>query len=280
MLHTGKKPFAHDSRDVRYADIRPSGMPALPALPQSWGRGMDFTNWLMLGNGPQDDNSIDPSWAAAEGAGDCTMADPGHSVMMNAYDSGNVVPVISGLTAIKQYADLSNRADPGKGYDPQTGENDDGLEIRNVLDYRLKEGYLDDNGNRHQIGIYVLIEVGDWASLREACWLFPGLSVGMTITQAQMDQFNNNQVWSYVPNSQSLGGHDVILVGRPAPGLWTVVTWARRQVITAQCLGRQADEIWAYLTPERYSTVTGLTYNGYKDVDMEKYITMVGKSVT
>jgi hypothetical protein len=279
-LKLGKKPFVPDERDILYSAVRPKDV-QLPDLPAGWGRGMDFKSdvppsaggWGMLGNGPCDDRSIPRSWAAYDGAGDCTCADVAHAIRMEAHDSGRAVPAISSRTVIEQYADLS-------GYNPRTGDNDDGLEIRDVLRYRLHEGFADDAGTRHKIGVYVRVDVEDWRLLREACWLFPGLSIGLSITQAQMDQFDANETWSYVPGSPDLGGHDVPIVGHPRGGLWTVISWGRRQIATYRLLEEQCDEVWAYVDPDRYSAVTGKTYNGYTDVDLEAYIYAVAGSVS
>lgn len=278
-LPMGKKSKTYDSRDLQYENLRGSATNVVQ-VPVSWGRGMDFSNWGMAGNGPIDpgDNSIPADWpAAANGCGDCTIADPTHCEKMNAHDAGAPVPPISAMTSVKNYSYVTGKAN-GAAYNPQTGENDTGLEIRDVLNYRVNEGLFDDNDIRYKIGIYLALEVGNWASLQEACWLFPGVSFGMDMTQAQMDQFNNNQVWRYVAGSPTIGGHCIPCVGRPYPGAFTVITYGKRQVMTTTLILKQVTEIWAYLDIARYEKNTGLTYNGYKSVDMEKYIYNVGKA--
>lgn len=282
-LKTGKLPATYDSRDIRYADIRPKGV-NIPVVPLSWTRGGDFTDWGMKGNGPQDaDDPLPAEWtiAAQQGAGDCTCADPTHAEMMNAHDAGNTPVQISAKTTVQSYMTLTELANgPGKGYDPTTGANDTGLECRFVLDYRQKTGWIDDKGVLHQIGPYVSIEPGNWQHLREACWLFPGLTIGVTLDQAQEDQFNAGQNWQYTPGSTVLGGHDVIIVGHPGPGLWDVITWGKKQTVTYQFLTKQCDEIWAYTDMERISAVTCKTYNNYSEVDLAEYITTMSATVS
>lgn len=265
-LPLGKLPATYDSRDIRYADIRPKGV-VLPQVPFSWGLGEDFgtSNWLMLGNGP--DNTV---FEGFQGCGDCAWAGPGHEEMQAAHEAKRAVPQFSGKTIVNQYSAYS-------GYNPETGANDNGSNVRDVLNWRQTKGLLDDNGNAYKIGTYVSIEPGNSSMLREACWLFESVGIGIEFPDSAMDQFNNGQVWSVVKNSPIDGGHYIPVVGHPWPNFWTCITWGQRQVMTWNFIATYCDEAWAYIDPERYSAVTGDTYNSYKDADLEKYITMVGQ---
>lgn len=264
VLFTGKRPATYDRRDLRFADVRPKGL-TLPNLPMTWGHGTDFPDWGMLGNGP--DDTVFPGFG---GAGDCAWAGPAHEEEQAAHESGRPIPPFSGKTVINQYSAYC-------GYDSQTGANDQGSDVREVLKWRQQKGLLDDNGVAYKIGAYVALEPGNWQTLREASYLFQSVGIGFQFPTSAMDQFNNGQNWSIVNGAQIDGGHYVPIVGHPWPGYWTVITWGRRQVATWSFLQKYCDEIWAYIDPERYSTVTGETYNGYQSVDLEKYITLVGK---
>src|SRR5438309_5693218 len=147
---TGRSSFVEDRRDLLFEDAA-EGV-AVPDPPADYGRGMDFQNgappgWGMLGNGPADDGSVPTDWAAHRGAGCCTCSDPAHVIKMNAVDTGVAVPNFTCKSVLGEYSVLS-------GYDPQSGANDTGLECRQVLDYRLKQGFADADGNRHKIGAY------------------------------------------------------------------------------------------------------------------------------
>ena len=67
----------------------------------------------------------------------------------------------------------------GAAYDPVSGNNDNGLEVRQVLDYGQKQGYADDQGNRYKTGTYISIEPANWQALRECCYLFDVVTVGL-----------------------------------------------------------------------------------------------------
>lgn len=274
QLHLGKKPATYDSRDLLYREARPKSLPiSLTDLPTTWGHGADFSStdpppkgWGMLGNGPQDDGSVDPSWAAAGGAGDCAWAGPAHEEMQAAHESGRKIPPFSSLTILKQYSEYC-------GYNLQTGAGDMGSDVREVLKWRQKKGLKSNSGHAYKIGAYYSLELGDWQSLREACYLFESVGLGFEFPESAMNQFNNGQTWSVVPGAQIDGGHYVPIVGHPWPGLWTCITWGRRQVMTWQFIQQYADELWCYIDFERYNRVTGKTAEGYQDVDLERYIT-------
>lgn len=260
----GKQAATYDRRDIRYADVRPTGV-TLPAVPVAWGAGMDFTDWSELGNGP--DDTVFPGF---QGCGDCAWAGPAHEEMQAAHEAGRPIPAFSGKTIVDQYSAYS-------GYNAQTGANDNGSNVRDVLKWRQSKGLLDDAGTAYKIGTYLALEPGNPEQLREACYLFESVGIGINFPGSAMDQFDAGKTWSVVSGSSIEGGHYIPVVGHPHAGSWTVITWGKRQVATWGFLAKYVDEAWAYIDPERYSTVTGQTYNHYADADLERYLTLVGQ---
>lgn len=273
-LHTGKLPATYDARDIRYSDVRVA-QPALPSIPSPHGGyGIDFTGidgWLMLGNGPCDDNSIDPTWAAFQGAGNCVWGGGAHEHMEASKNSGRAIPPFTCRNVLAQYSAYS-------GYDLQTGTSDTGSNVRDVLSWRQKTGLIDSNGVAHKIGTYVSIEPGNTSALWEALWLFESVGIGIEFPVSAMDQFNAGKTWSVVNGAQIEGGHYIPLVGHPSANVWTCVTWGRRQTLTPAFLAKYCDEAWAHIDPLRYNQVTGLTLEKYADADLERYLTLVGQS--
>jgi hypothetical protein len=98
------------------------------------------------------------------------------------------------------------------------------------------------------------------------------------VPESAMEQESQGLPWTVVPGMMNniAGGHDVTLVGHH-PDWWVCVTWGHRQPMTWEFLQATCDEAWCYLDDERYSAATGLTYNGYASVDLERYIAEVGK---
>lgn len=265
-LHLGKRDPTYDSRDLKYATVLATGsLPPVP--PPHGGYGMDFgsTGWLMLGNGP--DDTVFPGF---KGCGDCAWAGPAHETMESCKNAGRPVPQFSGKTVVDQYAEYS-------GFDPTSGTNDTGSNVRDVLTWRQTKGLFDDAGTAHKIGTYVALEPGDLNQLWEALWLFEAVGIGIQFPNSAMDQLQAGQPWSVVPGTTIEGGHYIPLVGQPTAGIWTCVTWGQRQVMTAQFLSAYCDEAWAWIDPERYTQVTGETQQGFRDADLEKYLTLVGQ---
>lgn len=280
-LHLGKAKFTPDARDWRWVDFRAALKAAgvLPKVPAIFGHGNTYTDWKMLGNGP------DPTapGRAAEGAGDCVWASADHETMVALTNAGQspttVAALFDGSTAIADYAAAT-------GYNPTTGEGDDGTEIRAALTYRQKTGIVDKTGARHKIGPYVSIEPGNIQHLLEALYFFEGLPIGVELQEAQMDQFNAAEqrgvtpVWSYVRNSPVIGGHCVPEVGHPEAVELAGLSWAKKVILTEGFLTHQCDEVWAYLTPERISRVTGKSYEGATEAQLEEALHSIGKSIT
>lgn len=266
-LKLGKKAPTYDKRDWTYAELRAAV--TLPKFPNpSGGYGMDFgsSNWRMLGNGPDD-----TVFQGFGGCGDCAWAGPAHETMEMAYNARGPIPPFSGKTVVDQYSAYC-------GYDPKSGNNDNGSVVRDVLNWRRTKGLLDDNGTAHKIGAFVSLEPGNLQQLWEALWLFESVGIGIEFPGSAMDQFNNNnQIWSVVPGAQIEGGHYVPLVGHPTNDVWTCITWAARQTITPQFLTKYCDEAWAYVSPELFNKVTGKSQQSFTQADLEQFIAQFGQ---
>lgn len=262
-LHLGKLPARPIKGAVKFSEIRKTVAGHLPPIPAQFGHGGDFPGkgWLMLGNGP--DNTVFPGF---QGCGDCAWADPAHAEMEAARNAGRPVPAFSGKTIVEQYSEYS-------GYNPRTGENDNGSQISDVIQWRQTKGLRDDHGNVYKIGQAVELDPGNIQELWEAAYLFECVTIGVVLCTAQMDQFDAHGPWDYVHGSPQEGGHDVPVVG--SSGL---VTWAERHGYTRAFYEHQNDEAVAYVDPLRYSAVTGETAEHFADADLEKYLTMIVQS--
>jgi hypothetical protein len=273
-LKTGKKPKQHDKRDFSLADFLP-GSPQLsqlaPPPEYGWGHGNTYADWSMLANGP---DPTAPGKAGEEGCGDCVVASAEHETMEFLTDSGRdvleVASLFDGSTAVEDYS-------ANGSYDPKTGAGDEGLEIREFLKYRQKTGIVDKKGDRHLIGPYLALEPGNREHLAFALRYFEAVTIGVLIGEAQMDAFLNAEaagrvpVWSHVRGSEE-DGHCIPLMGVPDPRHWAAISWRLRVFLTHPFVEYQCDEAWAYLSPERISAVTGKTYEGATEAQLEEYL--------
>jgi hypothetical protein len=198
--------------------------------------------------------------------------------MESANDAGNTPLKFTCLSTIEQYAKFTEYANPGQGYDPQTGANDEGSDPQQGIAWEQEVGMTDANGIVHKIGPTVAADPGNLTHLWEITYLLECAGVGISVQQAQEDQFNVEPIlWDYDPNSQTVGGHWIICVGHPSPSRLRVVTWGLAIQATDSFYTHLNDETFGWADLERVSTVTGKTYNHWTEVDTEEWITLLAQ---
>lgn len=274
-LHLGANNIAAEPHPdfVAFSDLRAKlrAEGTLPKTPQMFGHGHNRPQgaWGMLGNGP--DDTVFPGFG---GAGDCVIAGACHEEEESAENAKRPVPQFSGATAIKQYSEATERQN-GEAYDPQTGSGDTGLDPQEELKHRQEVGLYDDAGKHYRIGQVVTLTPGDIQQLWEATWLFENSSVCISVTEAQMQQFDEGPqpTWEHVPGSPDIGGHYV-----PAMGKLGVISWAEDVYYTPNFLRHQQTAGYCYADPLRYNAVTGETAEHWKDQDIEKFIVLIARA--
>jgi hypothetical protein len=265
-LHLGKTAPKPIENTVPYSDLRKCLVAAgvtLPKPPTVFGHGDDFTGteWLMLGNGP--DDTVFPGF---QGCGDCAWAGPAHEEKESAKNAGRAMPQFSGKTVVAQYSAYS-------GYDPQTGTNDNGSAIADVIKWRQDKGIYDDTGTVYKIGRAVSLTPGNLAELWEAAFLFECAGIGIQVPASVMQQFDAGQPWSYVKGSPIEGGHYIPVIGK-----LELVSWAETVKFTDGFYEHYNDETVCYLDNERYNAVTGETAEHYSHQDLEKYLVLIAQA--
>jgi hypothetical protein len=234
QLKFGKKPATKDSRDLLFANYR-TITPILPSHPAQFGHETLIQAWQMLGNGP--DDSVSPGF---QGAGDCVWAGGDHETMLWTTEGGNPA-TFTGANAISDYSAVTdyNPADPG---------TDQGTDTRVALKYRKNTGLIDANGNRHKIGAYLALELGNMNQLLEALYVCDAVGIGIQFPSSAMAQFNAGQPWDPVPGATIDGGHYIPLMA--VRNNLVVVTWAQLQQMTVAFYQQYCDEVWGILSQE------------------------------
>jgi hypothetical protein len=253
QLKLGKKPATYDKRDLLFAQFRTAE--ALPSHPKHFGHEklIQAKAWQMLGNGP--DDTVGQGFG---GAGDCVFAGGDHETMLWTLETGKVTK-FTGANAIADYSAVT-------GYDPkappdENGDNptDQGTNVRDALNYRLKTGLVDVNGTRHKIGAFVALELGNLDELLEALYLFGIVGIGFRFPDSAMDQFNAGKPWTVVPGPEPREGHYVPFVAYRKN--LECVSWGRIQKMTPGFYKKYCDEAWAILSPEML--VQGKSLEGF-----------------
>jgi hypothetical protein len=277
-LHGGKLPASPlRAGTICYTDIRPALAKAglIPTIPELFGHGHDFPQgkWLMLGNGPLggEEGTLPPNWkAAAEGAGNCTIADCFHTLMEAEKNAGKPLSPVDARCAIEAY-EARTLAANGTAYNPETGEGDTGLEIQAVIEWLLQEGCKDASGEAHKIAYSIALEPGNVQHLWEMVFFTEKVKMGLVLCEAQMTQFDAGPqpTWDYVAGSPEIGGHDT-----PAVGKLGLLSWAEDVYYTPAFIEHQNDESYGILHPEQFET-DGKDYEGYQEGDIEKLMTEI-----
>jgi hypothetical protein len=265
-LKLGKKPATYDSRDLLFAQYRTSE--PLPSHPKHFGHEklVAAKAWQMLGNGP--DSTVAPGFL---GAGDCVFAGGDHETMLWTIESGSAA-AFTGANAIHDYSAVTGY-NPHAPLDPN-GENptDNGTNVRDALKYRRKTGLTDAHGQRHKIGAYVALELGNMDELLEALYLFGVVGIGFAFPNSAMDQFNSGKPWSVVPGPAPRDGHYVPLVAYRQT--LECVTWGRIQKMTTEFYKKYCDEAWAILSPEMLAS--GKSPEGFNLAQLQKDLSGLG----
>lgn len=185
--------------------------------------------WGMLGN---------------DQLGDCTCAGVGHLRVANVHAStGQVLPVTTDET-VAFYENF--------GYRPDDPSSDQGAYCQKVLEFWHKRGFLGE-----KIAAFAKVNPRRRTEVMQAISTLGPLYIGLTITQANEDQFNNGEAWDIVPGSEELGGHCVIVGSYDAEGL-TCVTWGRLQRITWALFEQATEEAYTGFGGDNVSATVDL----------------------
>lgn len=275
MFCYGRTPKVEDQRDLTWAQVRPSGLVVPPYPRPHGGFGRDFgdRNWLMLNNGPS--GAWPAGWAAALGAGNCTIADKLHAFMESAKNAGRPIPPFSDLTSIAHYQTLTELA--GAKYDPQSGANDTGLQIRDVLKHVQNVGLTDDNGQVYRIGPYIAVDHKNPEECWEVLWFTEHVTLGIYAPRSMEEQVLANQMITWVPGSPIISGHDILLAGHPVDNVWAGVQWGMRTPMTEEFRLNASEEAWAWFDPLEISLATGTNYEGVNADQINAYLVAIAQ---
>lgn len=179
--------------------------------------------------------------------GNCTCAGAANMLILATCHTGSVViPTLSEV--MEMYSAVS-------GYDPQTGANDNGAAMTDVLAYLKKTGL-----SGHKILGWAAIDVTNLAHRKLGCQLFGGTYVGVNLPSAAQNQFPGP--WEVVANDTIEGGHCIIRPGYGSEGD-DYVTWANWDVkASAAWSAVYVEEEYVIITEDWINRATKLTPGG------------------
>lgn len=181
--------------------------------------------------------------------GDCTCAGAANLLISATCHTGEVV-IPSDADVIAMYSAIS-------GYDPSTGNNDNGAAMTDALEYLRTTGL-----SGHKILAWAKIDHHNLEHRQLAVDLFGATYVGVELPQSAMDQFGKNQPWEIVLGSVIEGGHAIVHPGYGAEG-GDYVTWAKwDQKASAAWESQYVDEEYVIITEDWINQATQKTPGG------------------
>ena len=206
---------------------------ALPAAPSALSFTSKVAKWPMMDN---------------DRLGDCTCAAAGHMIeQWTTYSGRAFTPTDSEIVAAYSAAG---------GYDPATGQNDNGCVVQDVLNLWRKTGVAG-----HKINAYVGLEPKNHMHVKDSIYLFGNVYIGVGLPISAQGQTE----WAVPPNGPvgvgapgSWGGHAVPIVAYDQRGL-TVVTWGALKRMSWGFLDTYCDEAYAVLSEDWISATKHVT---------------------
>lgn len=224
----GKKAAIYDPNTLRLEKylVPPGlGLMALPSIPASADWGSKIDHWILGEN---------------DKIGDCGIVGPANQILAWSTYAQPSPSRINDSEIVSAYSDVS-------GYNPTTGEHDEGVVLLDVLKYWKSHGIAG-----HHILAYLAVRPGDHFSFQAGLYLFGSMNCGLQLplsAQAQIGGLWDVPIHSWGPYYRpgSWGGHDVAVIAFDAVGL-TCVTWQKPQRMTWQFWAACCDEAYAILS--------------------------------
>ena len=160
------------------------------------------------------------------------------------------------LGAKEVYPSLANVLTLYKTQNPNFPKEDNGMVIQDMLDYIRKNG--DPLGNKPVA--FAEVDTSDLEEVKAALYIFGSLILGMDVSYANLDNFDNGEVWKYYRNSPIAGGHAVLAAGYFGQTSNDVefVTWAEETSMSDMFWQKQVNnysgEAWVVIWPENLTT--------------------------
>lgn len=219
----GRLPHTEDARTLmlsKYLD-----QADLPPIPKqhNWGKKIKRDNWGDMGN---------------LRTNLCTCAAAGHLIMAWTSNTGRLKRPKNDAI-LNAYCAVSN-------YNPETNQNDEGVESLKVFKYWRKNEI-----GGHQIIAFAKLEDKNRQQLIQTIYLFGGCYIGLNLPKSAERQYNKTKKWT-IPRvgkksdakKGSWFGHAVLAIGYKNDEL-RIITWGVEMVMTMDFWEAYSEESYA-----------------------------------
>lgn len=246
----GKLAPKHDLRTLRLARYLSPQLPPPPAT----------CDWTVKCNRPF-------GMMLNDKIGCCTMATIGHLEQVLTANS-NIMQTMPDDAILKAYSAVS-------GYDPQTGANDNGCNVLDVLKYWQKTGV-----GGYKVEAYAGVTPQSQREVMDTIYLFGGIYLGVALPLAWQD----SKEWDYpikikawqrhLYQPGSWGGHAIIGVAYDSHGV-TVISWGEKILCTWAAFNKYMEEAYACLDVESWTSGKKQAPNGIDVVALNNDIKLL-----
>jgi hypothetical protein len=196
-----------------------------------------------------------PMWLN-DRVGDCAIASPAGLIATWTANKG-AQQLVSDTDVLRAYSAVS-------GYNPQTGQNENGCVMLDVLKYWKNVGI-----GGHKLGAFGDVGIADMIAVKAACWLCEGLNIGLQLPAYCL----NSSLW-LTPSNVIAGGHAIDLLGFDANGNFIGVSWGRVVSVSPAFLMAQCDELHFGISSDQFDAA-GAAANHLDIVAMQKDVATV-----
>lgn len=221
MLKYGRKPPKNHPA-LQLADL----LAPVPYHPPTQDNLAVLKGWQMLGN---------------DQYGDCV-----------AVTWANVRRLMANLAGTAEYPNLTQVITFYKTQNPGFPSQDDGMDIQTALEDLVANGGPD---GRHAVA-FAKVDHTNPDEVKAAISIFGYVWTGITVLQANQDEFGKGLAWDYVKGSPVDGGHSVVTGGYYglADDDERFITWAQETGFTDNFWSHLVEEAWVVIWPEHLGT--------------------------
>ena len=166
----------------------------------------------------------------------------------------NTRRLVTSALATANYPSLAQVESVYETQNPGFPSQDNGMDIQTLLEYLTANAGPD---GAKAVG-FAQVDHTNPDEVKAAIAIFGSVWTGIIVTAANENQFSAGQSWDYIPNSQQMGGHSVIVggygtvpaEGGPLTGDQKFITWAQETSFTDSFWANQVEECWAVIWPE------------------------------
>lgn len=154
------------------------------------------------------------------------------------------------------------------GYDPETGENDNGTIPEDALRYYSKKCMADQT----RILAWAEVDPDDLELIQEALYVFGGIYTAFYLPKSAQDQTGDGKIWDvprlWTPKSiaGTWGGHMTVtrhIDFTADPGKFYTVTWGKVQEMTEAFWKKYCASAYVLVTEKWVSDMKGVTPTGF-----------------